>query len=86
MSHKNYMSLPKEIDDLTFKMRVMNYIEQDVKDKAELKADLRSVKETITYQKVDIAVLQTKAGLIGAGSGIIFGGLASWLFSLFSKK
>lgn len=75
----------QQIDDLSFKLRMLNYIEQDVKDKAEIKADLKSVRETQTYQKVDIAVLQTKAGMIGAISGMVFGALTGWIFSMFKK-
>ena len=69
--------------DVEFKTTVLKYIEQDKIDNAEFKALLTKVQETQTTQRVDIAVLQTKAGFVGAISGVIFGSVSAWIVSLF---
>ncbi len=75
----------KEVVDALFQQKVLNYIEQDTKDKAEIKADLKAAREDIAAGKVNIAVLKTKTGLYGAIAGAIFAAIAEWLLSIFHK-
>jgi hypothetical protein len=75
----------KEVVDALFQQKVLNYIDQDTKDKMEIKADLKAAREDIAAGKVNIAVLKTKTGIYGAIAGAIFAAISEWLFSLFHK-
>lgn len=78
--------LSPEVRDALFQQKVTSYMEQDVRDKAEMKADLKAAREDIANGKINVAVLQTKSGIIGAISGALIAGVVEFFASLFHKS
>ena len=69
-----------------FERRVLSYIEQDLKDKAEMKVDIKDAKEKIVDIRIALSVLQTKSGIIGTVAGLIAGGLVTAFIKFFSSR